>query len=144
MTHEEIELLCFDPEHIGIPRNPQVSGLAQTDEMFVEIFLAVEDLTIRDAGFLTNVGGLGLACADIWCRQAISRQLSTAFSMTEHNIVRQVPEDMHTPTLWNTAALCARAGQLAIRQALLHGREAAGDAPLRATLRALYPLDERA
>jgi len=119
MTHEEIELLCFDPKHIGIPKNSLVSGLAQTEEMFVEIFLTMKGLTIRDAGFLTNVGGLGLACADIWCRQTISMQLSAAFALTEHNIVRQFPEDMHTPTLWDTAALCARAGQFAIRRALL-------------------------
>lgn len=114
MTRDEIELLLFDPEHLGMPGNATVSGRATSEEMYCEIFLTLQDRIIVDLGFLTNVPGPGLVCASLWCTRVRSRHIEEAAAITVGDIIGMFPPDMHCPELASIAGLCVRAGALAL------------------------------
>ena len=92
MTEEEYQALAFDPPHLGMPGRPSSCGRNEDDGRFVEIFLAVEDGRVIDAGFLTNIPGDGLVCASLCCDAALGRTAQDAAALGEEECLAGLPE----------------------------------------------------
>lgn len=92
MTDEELELLAFDPPHLGMPGRPSSCGRNEDGERFVEIFVSVENGLIVDAGFLTNVPGDGLVCASLCCDAALGRTTLDAAALDTEACLARLPE----------------------------------------------------
>lgn len=115
MTLDELDLIAFDPPHLGMPAGPCRCGRWEEEgEGFVEIFVRVEDERIVDVGFLTSAGMEGLLCASTCCAMLLDKSLDDALALDEHDLVRRFPSAMRTATLQATAACCLAA----CRQAL--------------------------
>ena len=111
LSFEEIELLAFDPPHLGMPGLPCQAGRWEGDGRFVEIFLAVEDGRIVDAGFLTNMPGHGLVCASIYCDTVLRKTVEDAQALQEADILALLPVPMREDAaLREIFACCVDAG----------------------------------
>jgi hypothetical protein len=118
MTEEECEALAFDPPHLGMPGRPSSCGRTEEDGRFVEIFLAVEDGRVIDAGFLTNIPGDGLVCASLCCEAALGRTTQYAAALGEEECLAGLPEATHRElSKTGICAFCLRAMRQAVEQA---------------------------
>ena len=125
MTHDDLDLIAFDPPHLGMPAGPCQCGRWEREgEGFVEIFVRVEDERIADVGFLTSIHGEGILCAALCCQALFEKPLDQALSLRESDILDRFPLAARTATLQDTAACCLAA----CRQALPSHREAASSA----------------
>jgi NifU-like protein involved in Fe-S cluster formation len=121
MTEEEFEALAFDPPHLGMPGRPSSCGRNEEDGRFVEIFLAVEDGRVIDAGFLTNIPGDGLVCASLCCDAALGRTIQDAAALGEEECLAGVPEAASRALgQAGLCGLCLRAMRRAVDQASAH------------------------
>lgn len=115
MSPEDLELMAFDPPHLGMPAGPCQCGRWEREgEGFVEIFVRVEGERIADVGFLTSIHGEGILCAALCCQALLEKPLNLALGLRESDILDRVPLTARTSTLQDTAACCLAA----CRQAL--------------------------
>ena len=124
MTEEELELLAFDPPHLGMPGRPSGCGRSEDGERFVEIFVSVENGLIVDAGFLTNIPGDGLICASLCCDAALGRTAEDAAALGEAECLARLPEAVRNKiSQAGLDGLCLLALLRAVREAGAGSRE---------------------
>jgi len=94
LSLEELELRAFDPPHLGMPGWACQAGRWEDDGRFVEVFVAVREGRIIDAGFLTNIPGDGLVCASVYCDQVLHKTVEEACSLGTQDILALFPSPM--------------------------------------------------
>ena len=120
MTEEELELLAFDPPHLGMPGRPSGCGRNEDGERFVEIFVSVENGLIVDAGFLTNIPGDGLACASMCCEAAVGLTLPEADDLREEECLARLPDSARERiSRTGLVGLCGQAMRQAVAEAVV-------------------------
>lgn len=114
MTLEDMELMAFDPPHLGMPAGPCLCGRWEREnEGFVEIFIRVEKERIADVGFLTSIHGEGIVCAALCCQALLDKSLDEARSLDERDILAPLPSSARTESAHQIAVRCAAAARKA-------------------------------
>ena len=112
LSLEEIELLAFDPPHLGMPGWACQAGRSETDGRFVEVFVAVREGRIIDAGFLTNIPGNGLVCASVYCDQVLEKAVEEARMLEALDLLALFPKPMQGDAeLEDILEICVQAGK---------------------------------
>ncbi|MFP5222095.1 MAG: hypothetical protein ACLGSA_07380 [Acidobacteriota bacterium] len=113
---EDLDFRAFDPPFLGIPDEARFSGKAFCAQgRFVEVFLDMEEATVRNAGFLTDIPHEGMLCASFWCEAVIGMDTNTIRAMTVDDLLKRFPSGFPPPR--ETARLCLEAGRLAATNA---------------------------
>jgi hypothetical protein len=111
LTLEDIELRAFDPPHLGMPGWACQAGRWEDEGRFVEIFVAVREGRIIDAGFLTNIPGAGLVCASVYCDQVLHKTVEEARSLCTQDILALFPPPLREDVaLRDILGCCVEAG----------------------------------
>lgn len=118
MTMEDMELMAFDPPHLGMPGGPSHCGRAEDQGRFVEIFVSLAGSRISEVGFLTSMTGDGMVCASVCCQALLDKTLGEALSLDATSILGFFP----APVRGNIAVaemtgLCLSAARIALNAA---------------------------
>jgi len=120
MSPEEVELIAFDPPHIGMPGRKSSHGRGENGSGFAEIFVTVEAGRIIDVGFLTDIPGDGLVCASLCCDAVLGRTLGDAAKLGEEECLGALPAQMRRELArTGLGGICLQA----LRQALTRAAE---------------------
>ncbi len=126
MTPEDLDVIAFDPPHLGMPAGPCQCGRWEREgEGFVEIFVRVEDERIADVGFLTSIHGEGILCAAICCQALFEKPLNQALSLRESDILDHFPLAARSESVRKIAARCVDAGRRAVERTEITARPCA-------------------
>ena len=126
MTPEDLDVIAFDPPHLGMPAGPCQCGRWEREgEGFVEIFVRVEDERIADVGFLTSIHGEGILCAAICCQALFEKPLNQALSLRESDILDRFPLAARSEAVRKIAARCVDAGRRAVERIEITARPCA-------------------
>lgn len=118
LTPDDLEIMAFDPPHLGMPGRPSHCGRAENGCGFVEIFVAVEGDRIIDVGFLTSIPGDGMVCASVCCQTLLDKTLDDALNLDTTSILGCFPEPMWgNHVLAELTPLCISAARLALHGA---------------------------
>ncbi len=82
----------------------------------MEIFLAVANGRVTDAGFLTDIPRAGILCASIWCELVRGKRLQEALDIGSDHVFDRVP--LSALETLDATLLCVRAGRKALAKAL--------------------------
>lgn len=116
-TPEDLELIAFDPPHLGIPVEPVRCGRCEDENAgFVEIFARVENNRVVAVGFLTSIGGEGIVCASVCCQILLQKNMDQAPDFTADDILKYFPLESRTISLRRIASVCVRASRLAVQK----------------------------
>jgi|JTFP01.1.fsa_nt_gb hypothetical protein len=119
LSLEELELRAFDPPHLGMPGWPCQAGRWEEDGRFVEIFVAVREGRIIDAGFLTNIPGDGLVCASVYCDEVLEKNVEEASALCVQDILALFPSSRKDDSaLRDILRICVDAGGKSITACL--------------------------
>lgn len=88
----DLDELLFDPPHLGVPHGANAFGQAALPAGgYVRIYLRAADGQARDAGFLTDMGPVGLACGSLVCDALYGAPLSRASALRVSALLARCP-----------------------------------------------------
>lgn len=118
LTPDDLEIMAFDPPHLGMPGRPSYCGRAENSCGFVEIFVTVEGDRIIDVGFLTSIVDLGMVCASACCGLLLDQAVSDMTGLCDEDVLRLFPPAMRQQSdLLSLSELCVNAARSALTAA---------------------------